>query len=123
MSEFTTANGGTQLVPGSHRWEAERKAEPQEVARAEMPAGSMLVWLGGTLHGAGANLTRDSWRYGIILTYALGWLSQEENQHLSMSLGDALALSETVQSRLGFSMDYKSGLGFFDASVLLPSSK
>ncbi len=120
ISEFTADNGGTQLVPGSHKWAADRVAEPDEVIRAEMPAGSVLFWLGGTLHGAGANTTDDDWRYGIVLTYTLGWLRQEENQHLSIPLADAVGLAAEVQTRLGFDTDYGSGgLGFYDPTVLL----
>ena len=40
--DFTKANGATQVVPGSHKWPAERKAEPHEITQAEMPAGSAL---------------------------------------------------------------------------------
>lgn len=124
MSDFTVENGGTQLVPGSHRWSADRVAEPAEIVRAEMPAGSVLFWLGGTLHGGGANVTEDDWRYGIVLTYTLDWLRQEENQHLSMPAADAFALPEAVRSRLGFAMDYgDGGLGFYDSSVLVAGQK
>jgi ectoine hydroxylase-related dioxygenase (phytanoyl-CoA dioxygenase family) len=119
ISDFTAANGGTQIVPGSHRWGADRRAEPDEVIRAEMRAGSVLFWLGGTLHGAGANATEDDWRYGIVLTYTLGWLRQEENQHVSMPLADVLELPEAVRTRLGFDMDYGGGLGLYDRPVLL----
>ena len=83
-----------------------------------MEAGSVLVWHGGLLHGAGANVT-DDWRYGMILTYSLGWLRQEENQHLSMPLADALALPDATRGRLGFDMDYQHALGFYDPSILL----
>lgn len=115
MSDFTVDNGGTQLVPGSHRWEAGREAEPGEVVRAQMPAGSVLYWAGGTLHGGGANVTADDWRYGVILTYVLDWLRTEENQAVSMPLADALALPDDVKARLGFAMDYgDGGLNFFD---------
>jgi len=120
ISEFTADNGGTQIVPGSHRWEDGRAAEPHEIVRAEMPVGSVLFWLGGTLHGAGANITETEWRYGVVLTYNLDWLRQEENQHLSMPLADAFDLPKDVRSRLGFAMDYgDGGLGFYDPSVLL----
>lgn len=119
MSDFTADNGGTQIVPGSHRWEADRVAQPHEIRRAEMKAGSVLFWLGGTLHGGGANITDDEWRYGVILTYTLGWLRQEENQHLSMPLAQALELPKDVRSRLGFATDYGGGLGFYDPSVVL----
>ena len=120
MSDFTSVNGGTQLVPGSHRWEADRVAMPDEVVRAVMPAGSVLFWLGGTLHGGGVNVTQDEWRYGIILTYVLGWLRQEENQHLSIPLLDVISMSDVLRTRLGFDMDYDGdGLGFYDPTVLL----
>lgn len=120
ISDFSADNGGTQLVPRSHRWDADRTAEPDEVVRAAMPAGSVLFWLGGTLHGAGANVTENDWRYGVVLTYVLGWLRQEENQHVSMPFADALALPDEVRSRLGFAMDYgDGGLGFYDPTVLL----
>ena len=119
MSDFTEDNGGTQLVPGSHRWGADRTATPDEIVRAEMPAGSVLFWLGGTLHGAGANVTENDWRYGVVLTYTLGWLRQEENQHVSIPLADVRAMPEPVRSRLGFAMDYGGGLGFYDPTALL----
>jgi len=122
LSDFTVENGGTQLVPGSHRWGEGRVAEPDEIVRAEMPAGSVLFWLGGTLHGAGANVTNSDWRYGIVLTYTLGWLRQEENQHVSIPLADALALPEKVRMRLGFDTEYGGGLGFFDPTVVLEGS-
>ncbi len=119
VSDFTVDNGGTQIVPGSHRWEAGRVAEPDEVVRAEMPTGSVLIWLGGTLHGAGANVTTDDWRYGVIITYSLGWLRQEENLSFSMPLAEALALPKATQRRLGFAMDYNGALGFYDPRVVV----
>ena len=119
MSDFTIDNGGTQIVPGSHTWPADRKVEPQEIVRAEMPAGSVLFWLGGVLHGAGANVTDDEWCYGMILTYNLSFLRQEENQHVSMPLADALQLPPGMQARLGFGQDNGDGLGLFDPRPVL----
>ena len=119
ISDFTAANGGTQIVPGSHTWSADRVPHEREVVRAEMAVGSVLFWLGGTLHGGGANITTGDWRYGLILTYTLGWLRQEENQHLSIPLQDALSLPKDVRSRMGFDMDYDGALGFYDKSILL----
>jgi len=119
MSDFTADNGATLLVPGSHRWSADRVPADHEIVAAEMPAGSVLVWLGGTLHGAGANITDDVWRYGVIMTYSLSWLRQEENQHLSMPLADAFALPDPIRERLGFGMDYNGSLGFYDPTIVL----
>ena len=52
-----------------------REARAEEMASGEMPAGSVLIWMSGTLHGAGANRS-DTWRYGVFLSYSLGWLRQ-----------------------------------------------
>jgi len=114
VSDFRPDNGGTLLVPGSHRWEAGREARRDEIVAAEMPAGSVLYWLGGTLHGAGANTSQD-WRYGVILTYSLGWLRQEENQALDVPPALASTLSPELQALVGRSMH--GALGFFDPRV------
>jgi ectoine hydroxylase-related dioxygenase (phytanoyl-CoA dioxygenase family) len=73
-----------------------------------------LVWLGGTLHGAGANVSKD-WRYGVILTYSLGWLRQEENQYLDVPAHIAKGLSPELRERIGYSMH--RALGFYDPRV------
>ena len=78
ISDFRKENGATLIVPGSHKWGEERVPEKDEILNAEMPAGSVLYWMGGLLHGAGENTSGD-WRYGVILTYSLGWVRQEEN--------------------------------------------
>jgi ectoine hydroxylase-related dioxygenase (phytanoyl-CoA dioxygenase family) len=114
ISDFTADNGGTLLVPGSHRWTAERKAQPDEIAAAEMPAGSVLFWLGGALHGAGANVSED-WRYGVILTWSLGWLRQEENQYLDLPRDLIESLSPELRERIGITMH--GALGFYDPRV------
>lgn len=100
ISDFTADNGGTLLVPGSHQWEAGRHAEPDEIGAAQMPAGSVLIWLGGTLHAGGANVS-DDWRYGVILSYSVGWLRQEENQSLVAPLEMSRKLSPALQDMLG----------------------
>ena len=61
ISDFRSDNGATLVVPGSHTWPADRRPEPDEITSAEMPAGSLFFWLGGTLHGGGANTSTD-WR-------------------------------------------------------------
>ena len=79
ISDFRADNGGTLIVPGSHKWPKDRVATEEEIFSAEMPAGSVLFWMGGLLHGAGSNTSED-WRYGVILTYSLGW--PLHHQHL-----------------------------------------
>lgn len=115
ITDFRAENGATQLVPGSHRWSADRVAKAEEIVQAEMPAGSVLYWLGGTLHGAGANTSQD-WRYGVILTYSVGWVRQEENQYLDVSPERLAELSPEVRRIAGFDM-YRA-LGFHDSSSI-----
>ena len=114
ISDFRADNGATLIVPGSHLWPADRVPTPEEVVAAEMPAGAVLFWLGGLLHGAGANVSQD-WRYGVILTYSVGWVRQEENQYLDVSPQRLAELSPEVRQLVGFDM-YRA-LGFHDPSV------
>ncbi|MGC2277656.1 MAG: phytanoyl-CoA dioxygenase family protein [Candidatus Binatus sp.] len=114
ITDFTEANGGTKIVPGSHLWPAERVARPDEVVAAAMPAGSVLLWMGGTLHGAGANRT-DEWRYGVFLSYSLGWLRQEENQYIDVPGEIARRLSKEVRELVGYRMHL--GIGYADPTV------
>ena len=101
ITDFRPDNGGTLVVPGSHKWTEDRQAKDEEICEAEMPAGSVLYWLGGTLHGAGANTSSD-WRYGVILTYSLGWLRQEENQYLDVPPDMAKDLSPRLRDLIGY---------------------
>tara|TARA_B100000809_G_scaffold67864_1_gene64983 strand:+ start:170 stop:973 length:804 start_codon:yes stop_codon:yes gene_type:complete len=114
MSDFTHSNGATLLVPGSHRWQTGRQATPDEVAQADMPEGSVMIWLGGTLHAAGGNSSNE-WRYGIILSYSLGWLRQEENQYLSLPPALAKNVSDEVRELVGYPMH--GSLGFYDPRI------
>lgn len=114
VSDFRADNGATLLVPGSHTWSADRKPQRDEIVNAEMPAGSVLFWMGGLLHGAGANTSED-WRYGIILTYSLGWVRQEENQYLDVPPERLAELSPELRQIAGFDM-YR-GLGFYDPRI------
>jgi ectoine hydroxylase-related dioxygenase (phytanoyl-CoA dioxygenase family) len=114
ITDFTEANGGTHIVPGSHLWPAGRVARPSEVVAAAMPAGSVLLWMGGTLHGAGANRT-DDWRYGVFLSYSLGWIRQEENQYVDVPYDIARTLTKELRDLVGYRMHM--GIGYCDVSV------
>lgn len=114
VSDFRADNGATLVVPGSHKWPADREPQEHEILSAEMPAGSVLYWMGGLFHGAGANTSED-WRYGVILTYSLGWVRQEENQYLNVPKARLAELSSAAKRTAGFRM-YRA-LGFYDPSI------
>jgi ectoine hydroxylase-related dioxygenase (phytanoyl-CoA dioxygenase family) len=101
LNDFTELNGATRVVPDSHRTPDERVYEHADTVGAEMPRGSVVLYLGSTVHGGGANHS-DHTRVGINVDYVLGWLRQEENQYLSYSLDEVRAMPERVQRLLGY---------------------
>lgn len=101
MTDFTSANGATLVIPGSHHWDDERPPSYAEAVPAVMPAGSALLWQGGVYHGGGANTT-DTPRYSLSLALDLGNLRQEENQYLAVSRETVMTLPEEVQRLLGW---------------------
>ena len=111
ITDFTSENGATQVVPGSTQWPDDQEIQPEQITRAEMKAGSVLVYSGSVFHGGGAN-TSDQDRIGINITYALGWLRQEENQYLSCPPELAKDLSPTLQGLAGYAMG-QYALGYF----------
>jgi len=82
MTDFTELNGATRVIPGSHKWEDKLRPAYDETVPAEMPKGSVFVYVGSVYHGGGANRS-DEHRLGINVGYTLSWLRQEENQYLA----------------------------------------
>ena len=115
LEDFTEENGATRVVLGSHVDEGSNRNFTQrreydgasditeEIVQAVMPKGSVLFYLGTTLHGGGANRS-DKPRAGLINTYALGWLRQEENQYLNVPREIAEQHSQTIQRLMGYQM-------------------
>ncbi|MEH6592720.1 MAG: phytanoyl-CoA dioxygenase family protein [Halioglobus sp.] len=101
LVDFTRDNGATCVVPGSHRWDPLREPLEEEIAYAEMKAGSAVVYLGSTLHAGGTNTT-DHWRRGIHMSYCLGWLRTEENNVLAVPPVIARDLSPRARELLGY---------------------
>ncbi len=110
LTDFTAANGATQVVPGSHCWSDGRKARPGEIARAEMKAGSALIYLGTTIHGGGANLTTNEKRRGLFLGYVLGWLRTEENMFLTVPIEKVRKMPKRIQELLGYKAHHAIGV-------------
>jgi len=116
LTDFTIANGATQVVPGSHRWPLDREAKPEEITQAEMATGSALFYLGSAIHGGGTNTTTDEHRRGMFLGYVIGWLRTEENTFLTVPIEQVREMPLRVQELLG----YKAHIGIGVADVGSP---
>jgi ectoine hydroxylase-related dioxygenase (phytanoyl-CoA dioxygenase family) len=103
LDDFTEANGATRIVPGSHRWVGEKPDAHTPTVAAEMPAGSVLFYLGSLWHGGGANTTGQA-RLGVILEYVASWLRPQENHFLGVPAETARQLPERLQELLGYNI-------------------
>ena len=121
LVDFRAELGATVVAPGSHRWERGRAAKPEELACAEMPAGSAVVYLGSTIHAGGRNATRSEWRRGMHMSFVVGWLRTEENNYLSAPPDVARTLPRRSQELLGYAAHdaIRSGGGYLGAVDLL----
>jgi ectoine hydroxylase-related dioxygenase (phytanoyl-CoA dioxygenase family) len=102
LTDFTAANGATRIIPGSHtRDHAPDYGSPYDSIPAVMDRGSVLIWHGSLWHGGGANETGHR-RYGIAMNYCAGWIRQQENQQLGLSLDTVRAFDPRLRELCGF---------------------
>jgi hypothetical protein len=114
LTDFTSENGATRLVPGSHRADhIPRRGEVTDGwVEAEMPAGSIVVYDGSIWHGGGANRTGEA-RRGIICNHCVGWMRQEEDQLLALDRDYVAQLPPRLQRMVGYSV-YRGLMGHVD---------
>src|SRR5512146_2915662 len=114
LDDFSDANGGTRLVPGSHLDSAATPRSsayvPDETANlptledtvaAEGPAGSVLCFDGRMWHGTGANRT-DRPRHGLLSYHCRPFIRQQENFALGLDPAIRAAERPALLNRLGF---------------------
>jgi ectoine hydroxylase-related dioxygenase (phytanoyl-CoA dioxygenase family) len=112
LDDFTEANGATRVAPGTHRLVNEAPDASTPVVVAEMPAGSVMFFLGSVYHGGGANTT-DRPRLGTILHYVVSWLRPQETHLLAVPREMVNTLPVRVQELLGYNI-YPPFLGYVD---------
>lgn len=112
LSEFRTDNGATMVWPGSHGGQALEPEPASTPVAAEMAPGSALIFLGSTLHGAGANMSQAV-RRGLVVGYALGWLKPYENQWLAYPPAVARHFSPDLAALVGY-RQHRPNLGNYE---------
>lgn len=116
LNDFTRENGATVVRPGSQALSAGVRRDDGTAddhfgtAYAEMPAGAGMIYTGKVVHGAGANTT-DQWRYGMHVSFVVGWLRPEEASPLMVDRERAAQLSPRARDLLGWSSYHSDGGG------------
>ncbi|MEL7158290.1 MAG: phytanoyl-CoA dioxygenase family protein [Actinomycetota bacterium] len=106
LEDVDEVNGGTLVIPGSHRIMAaagsagEVGALPRPI-NLEAPAGTVALLDGRLLHGAAINHSADR-RYVLTQSNVKPWLRQQENFMLSVRPEVLASASPKLRQRLGF---------------------
>ena len=120
LTPFTDDNGGTLLWPDSHGKAALEENIAGNGICATADPGDAVIFLGSTLHGAGANLSTGL-RRGLVIGYSLGWLKPYENLWLAYPPDVARHFSPELAALAGY-RQHRPNLGNFEGqcpSILL----
>jgi ectoine hydroxylase-related dioxygenase (phytanoyl-CoA dioxygenase family) len=120
LTPFTRGNGATLIYPGSHAAEALGAHWDGAAISAECSPGDAILFLGSTLHGAGANRS-EGVREAVVASYCLGWLKPYENQWLAYPPAIASAFDPGLAGLIGY-RQHRPNLGNYEGvcpSVLL----
>jgi ectoine hydroxylase-related dioxygenase (phytanoyl-CoA dioxygenase family) len=104
LDGFTSSNGATEVIPGSHRWGGGDVPQGDDARRitVTMPAGSAVIFSGTLWHRGGANRT-DARRLCVSPQYCQPWGRQQENMMLAVGRR-ALDYSPRIRQMLGYSI-------------------
>ena len=127
---FTSENGATQVIPGSHRWDDTQIARlgseidfttaaredrvprparplpaglPGRIVDVAMAPGAAIVFLGTLVHRGGENRSGMP-RLALSNQYCEPWARQQENYSLAIPPARVRDLSPRVQALLGYSI-------------------
>ena len=124
ISDNSPENGGTRLIPGSHKWPLldYKTANSEEVQKMAVslraPKGTAIVWEGRVWHGNGLNRS-GSIRSNISTAFLQPWVKPQEYSQYSIRDEVIERLSEKQKHILGFSSF--GTLGGHDGSSVSPA--
>jgi ectoine hydroxylase-related dioxygenase (phytanoyl-CoA dioxygenase family) len=120
VDAFTAENGGTEIIPNSHRWGDDWRERSQDETRGAkpitvvMPAGACVMFSGTLVHRGGANRSSAS-RLAFSNQYCQPWARQQENFLQGVPAEVARQMPERLQQMLGYSI-YPPFMGQLTAS-------
>jgi hypothetical protein len=106
LDDVSDANGGTLIIPGSHRQVSEqgRVGEIGELPPAinlKAPAGTVLIMDGRVMHGTGVNKSSES-RYILTNSVVKSWIKPQKNWLMNVRPEVLDGLSDKLLQRIGF---------------------
>jgi ectoine hydroxylase-related dioxygenase (phytanoyl-CoA dioxygenase family) len=104
LEDVTPENGGTLVMPGSHRGNVAPDDTDSHVdtVAASGPAGTCLVFESRLWHATGPNITTDQERPVILVFFVRPWMRQQENFSLSIKEDVLEKCSDRIKGFLGF---------------------
>lgn len=111
LDPFTSTNGATTLIPGSHLWPDSRLPKREEMIQAIMPPGSMVYFLNTVWHSGGAN-TSSKPRRSLTVQYCQPWIRPTENMIVAQGWEDLDQVPKKLLQMMGFSLN--NFMGYVD---------
>jgi hypothetical protein len=102
IDDFTSGNGATDIIPGSHLW-GDQRPDPAAREPVVMSAGSCVFFLSTLWHGGGANGSTHP-RLAVTAQYCEPWLRPQEAFTLSIGRETVRTVSEDIRRMLGYSI-------------------
>ena len=114
LDDFTSINGATEVIPGTHKLDYKPRADDPALARLQTvtaPAGSVLFTHGALWHRSGANQSSAT-RTVILGSFAASFAREIANEENIVGLVDETVrqgFSETLKRIVGFDHGIKVG--------------
>lgn len=101
LDDFTSTNGATTLIPGSHLWSDDQKPTRSQMIPAIMPSGSVVYFLNTLWHSGGENSTNNT-RRSFTIQYCQPWIRPTENMTVAVGWEKLDEIPKRLLSLLGF---------------------
>jgi ectoine hydroxylase-related dioxygenase (phytanoyl-CoA dioxygenase family) len=103
LTDSVEETGATRVIPGSHLWEDySAPGTPEQTCVAELKAGDLIFYTGRTLHGGGANVTKDKVRRMMTGGFVPGIICGQEAWPFIASWEEVRGYPKVVQEAMGF---------------------